>query len=78
MNVANSEAEKMTQAEARKKWCPFVRNLFSDEDGAAAYNRCYLQGNHVDELSGAKCVASDCMMWNGKDCGLKHPRLEVR
>lgn len=66
----------MTEDEARKKWCPFVRTGLT---AGMAVNR------HVSDTPGGvegvwdetRCIASDCMMWRWKDaekdngfCGL--------
>lgn len=51
----------MTEHEARTKWCPFVRYVEIDNDGAVAtpaYNRDCEEGN-----PGCRCIASDCMAW---------------
>lgn len=59
---------KLTEAQARKKWCPFARvadhNGVQVMDGAEplsgySYNR-NLGGQPVDE---ARCLGSNCMAW---------------
>ena len=45
----------LTETEAREKWCPMAR-----VDGA---NRT----SHCEELNGAMCIASRCMMWRWFD-----------
>ena len=62
----------MTSEEAKKKWCPMARVFRWKETVkygtgvmcAAAINR-YKNGKF------AHCLAEDCMMWTGEDCGLK-------
>ena len=44
----------MTEDEAKKKWCPQVREIGDDP---VAYNR-----NYVGKPVG-RCVASECMAW---------------
>ena len=62
----------MTEAEARKKWCPFARCRSIGEDGVSI-NREFPSR----PADGCFCIASDCMAWstegpNGKHgwCGL--------
>ena len=62
----------MTEAEAKTKWCPFVR--FSSFD--ASINR-RLSEPHIHQCT--LCIASDCMAWRWEDredgtgyCGLIH------
>jgi hypothetical protein len=69
----------MTLTEARKKWCPFVRvwdNEMNTEESAAAVNRQTTGEEYEDSIFA--CLASQCMMWTGKDSGLKHPHLEEK
>ena len=51
---------KMTEEEAKTKWCPMVR-LEGQYEGETACNRSY-SGDIADA---AKCIASNCMMWIG-------------
>ena len=56
----------LTEDEARKKWCPFVRQTRGSD---FPYNR-----DHND-LDGCRCIASDCMAWRWSNpheghCGL--------
>ncbi len=50
----------LTEEEARKKWCPMAR---VNDDSDKGYNRI------VDSVDGlvipkvARCIASDCAMW---------------
>lgn len=44
---------------AAVSWCPFARVLFSDEDGAAGFNR---RGSEAPEKT-ARCITSRCMAW---------------
>lgn len=65
----------MNEDQARKKWCPAVRELGDD---GASYNRDY-SGKPV-----GRCIASDCMAWQfvmvggsptkSGYCGLTHRR----
>lgn len=53
----------MTEEEARKKWCPHVRQsaVMRQEDGREhliTYNRSY-----TENLPGCRCIAADCMAW---------------
>lgn len=57
----------MTEAEARKKWCPFARALFQFEGSAVTINRLYRK---ADEH--CLCIASDCMAWSEAESGSKH------
>lgn len=49
----------LTEDEARKKWCPFVRALNSSMP--AAYNR------RNNDTAGSLCIASACMAWHWYD-----------
>jgi hypothetical protein len=62
----------VTEADAKKKWCPMSRliDLCEDNRNDNAYN-AWIDGS----LKGyTKCVASNCMMWRsdgtGGYCGL--------
>ena len=53
----------MTEDEARQKWCPFVRVMYSYGEGdpgavAASVNR---EGGVIPH--DCRCIASDCMAW---------------
>ena len=54
----------MTEEDARKKWCPMVRQ---GEEGAGSWNRG--SGDDPINLKGGdgnykcNCLASDCAMW---------------
>lgn len=55
----------MTEAEAKKRWCPFARvvQYAGDWHPPAAGNREAMQA-FPDELNGATvCIASSCMAW---------------
>ena len=60
----------MTEDEAKTKWCPHIRNIDPDSEGAVGnkYN------NTIEDAH--RCIASDCMYGcddNGKwlgHCGL--------
>ena len=45
----------MTEAEARKKWCPHIRISGTDRQSAMT-NRC-------DTPTMTCCIASECMAW---------------
>lgn len=50
----------MTDArDAKDLWCPFARVLFSDEDGAAGFNR---RGESRPEKT-APCLGAGCAAW---------------
>ena len=65
----------MTEEEAKKKWCPFARQMVSIDQlenpvAIASANRF-----HKDKIAG--CLASRCMAWRWRDdvttdgyCGL--------
>jgi hypothetical protein len=48
----------MTEAEAKKKWCPMVRITMMDL-GVAVDNR----GRFAKVTTNTHCIASECMMW---------------
>lgn len=48
----------MTEEEAKKRWCPFVRAVYANASGMAAVNR---DGKRMHP--GAACIASECMAW---------------
>lgn len=64
----------LTETEARKKWCPFVR---LSDIGYPAFNR-EKRHAHDPELNpeNCGCIASECMAWRWVDgyelgfCGL--------
>jgi len=61
----------VTEAEARKKWCPMVR--IARRESPEPYSNSLVQivvaGCNTDALGGTRvpascrCIASDCMMW---------------
>ncbi len=58
----------MTEDEAKKKWCPFVRLVVADATGAdpssVAANRVGVRGTREVKLPDAACcIASACMAW---------------
>ena len=48
----------MTEAEAKTKWCPFVRATPVDND---EYPGGWIQ--RPDGLASLQCIGSDCMAW---------------
>ena len=54
----------MTEEDARKKWCPFVRWDPGSESGDPATNR-HGSADHpiVASVAAYRCIASDCMAW---------------
>ena len=51
----------MTEAEAKKKWCPFVRvPVTGGESNTIAGNR---EGDGSWNWKAFKCIGSDCMAW---------------
>lgn len=79
----------MTEDEARTKWCPHTRvwQISGTESTSVAYNRTESELSSYTNPSRARCIASDCMMWESTeelfgvppdeyyetdgDCGLK-------
>ena len=72
----------MTEDEAKKKWCPFVR-VGGFGGGNRDWQTDILNSNMAHKVC---CIASDCMMWEeciehgpggelqgGGDCSLKNP-----
>lgn len=62
----------LTEKEARTKWCPFTRVKYLNSE--VSFNR-YKENKDSHKVSGANCIASECMVWkpynkgSGK-CGL--------
>lgn len=58
----------MTEDEARKKWCPFVR--LADNENRHTWNRSVEQfdadGGKMRAVYTA-CIASECMAWRWKE-----------
>ena len=46
----------MTEAEAKKKWCPHIRITTGVHDSMSITNRC-------DTPTMTDCIASECMAW---------------
>ena len=46
----------MTEAEAKKKWCPHIRITTGVIDSMSITNRC-------DTPTMTDCIASECMAW---------------
>lgn len=59
----------LTEAEARERWCPFVRVVAVDGHPALivhpAGNRVHGHGDWPSNKNppAARCIASDCMAW---------------
>lgn len=49
----------MTEEEAKKKWCPMVRLIATQESIQPVYNRAA----NESPINLTACIASDCMMW---------------
>jgi len=47
----------MTECEAKKRWCPMMRDFEKLTTGGAMFNY-FTKG-----INNRNCVASDCMMW---------------
>lgn len=47
----------MTEAEAKEKWCPFVRQMHAQFE--LSFNRMHPGGI----AENCNCIASDCMAW---------------
>ena len=58
----------MTEAEAKKKWCPNVRYLatFRNDEGKLETAGCFNRGGADSGLEKARCIGSDCMAWRWK------------
>lgn len=48
----------LSETDARRKWCPFVR--FAKFDGEAPHNR---SSDFLNDAPRYCCIASDCMAW---------------
>ena len=48
------------EKEAKKKWCPFVRQFSVPNEGASGSFNRYGGGKPAD---GSSCIASECMAW---------------
>jgi hypothetical protein len=46
----------MTEAEAKKKWCPHIRITTGVHESMSITNRC-------DTPTMTNCIASECMAW---------------
>ena len=65
----------MTEAEARKKWCPQTRTLVLDTNGTSkcqtSPNRIYSFKSEIEDaehykgniVKGSNCLGARCMMW---------------
>jgi len=60
----------VTEEEAKKKWCPFVRVHVTD-GGQPFVNKPLTDSNPYGEArqDSVFCIASACMMWRAKDDG---------
>jgi hypothetical protein len=58
-----------TEAEARRKWCPFARDFEWFDEGPVTVNRTEAGAAG----GGCKCLASDCMAWrwSGREHDIK-------
>lgn len=54
----------MTEDEAKKKWCPFVRLCVK---GQSAGNRYGDENGTIENPSSCRCIGSDCMAWRWAD-----------
>ncbi|MBP2290760.1 hypothetical protein [Azospirillum rugosum] len=60
---------KLTEKDARSKWCPHARHtaIVTDggerEIGVVAANRGYSDGEEIEDKEDVFCKASDCMAW---------------
>lgn len=61
----------MTEEEARKKWCPFVRQS-NGPDGT--WNR-FNAASHVSDLENYTCLGSGCMAW--RSAWEEHPDAKM-
>lgn len=52
-------AVSFTEAEARKRWCPFAHTADGDDRGAASFNRVG-DGKPAPDCM---CLGSACMAW---------------
>jgi hypothetical protein len=54
--------DKMTEDEAKKKWCPMIRDC-------GTYQGMIYSGVNSSEgnPAGYNCIASDCMMWRWRE-----------
>ena len=56
----------MTEEEARKRWCPFVRYATRDDGGDYPERAHVVTGNRFLHKPGpglTNCIASGCMAW---------------
>lgn len=62
----------MTEADAKTKWCPFVRVAFQNGSLLLLTNRGegYLPSEDTDKA--AKCIAANCMAWRFSNYKLGH------
>jgi hypothetical protein len=58
----------MNKKDALKKWCPFA--MVRNGRDASPYNRTKAGNEFFSNPEKARCIANDCMMWNGAGCGL--------
>ena len=62
----------MTEEEAEKRWCPFVRASGSLNGQAVTINRA---GN---DITNATCISSECMAWRETKVAIKKGELTSR
>ena len=55
----------MTEEEARKKWCPFARQMVEirSQGGGVTGPVAVASANRFNDDKGTLCVASGCMAW---------------
>jgi len=74
----------MTEDEAKRRWCPMVRDY--DAGGGSASNSCWSE-EHPDSRNPrySRCCASECMWWGwlerrgaDLDNGVPNPYLDKK
>lgn len=62
----------LTEAQARKKWCPYVRFSLTERDGNASNRHMDAARMIVQNPMYSQCIASDCMAWREATDGQGH------